>query len=83
MNLWADRQGNMTVLFAMGFAVSAMVSAVAVDAASLYHERRMIQNGVDLAALSAAGDPAGATGLAQDALVEAACCRRARPLASP
>ena len=71
MNLWADSSGNMTVLFAMGFAVSAMVSAVAVDAASLYHERRTIQNGVDLAALSAAGDPAGAADLAQAALVEA------------
>lgn len=71
MRIWADRSGNMTVLFAMGFAVSALVSAVAVDAASLYHERRMIQNGVDLAALSAAGDPAGAAELAQAALVEA------------
>ena len=69
--MWADRSGNMTVLFAMGFAVSALVSAVAVDAASLYHERRMLQNGVDLAALSAAGDPAGAAELAQAALVEA------------
>lgn len=71
MRIWADRSGNMTVLFAMGFAVSALVSAVAVDAASLYHERRMLQNGVDLAALSAAGDPAGAAELAQAALVEA------------
>lgn len=71
MSLWADRSGNMTVLFAMGFAVSALVSAVAVDGASLYHERRMLQNGVDLAALSAAGDPAGAAELARDALIEA------------
>ena len=45
MRIWADRSGNMTVLFAMGFAVSALVSAVAVDGASLYHERRMLQNG--------------------------------------
>ena len=71
MNLWADTRANMAVLFAMGFAVSAMVSAVAVDAAALYHERRMIQNGVDLAALSAAGDPAQAAILAQASLVEA------------
>lgn len=67
----ADLSGNMAVLFAMGFAVSALVSALAVDAASLYHERRMLQNGVDLAALSAAGDPAQAMGLARAALVEA------------
>ncbi len=67
----ADMAGNMAVLFAMGFAVSAMVSALAVDAASLYHERRMLQNGVDLAALSAAGDPGRAASLAQASLVEA------------
>lgn len=67
----ADTRANMAVLFAMGFTISAMVSAVAVDAASLYHERRMIQNGVDLAALSAAGNPAEATALAQASLVEA------------
>ncbi|MHA6689498.1 TadG family pilus assembly protein [Devosia sp. A449] len=75
MNLWArfcaDSRANMAVLFAMGFAVSAMVSAVAVDGAALYHERRMIQNGVDLAALSAAGDPGRAASLAQTSLVEA------------
>src|SRR5690606_7657402 len=39
--------------------------------ASLYHERRVLQNGVDLAALSAAGDPDRAAALAQAALVEA------------
>ena len=68
---WTDTRANMAVLFAMGFAVSAMVSAVAVDAASLYHERRMLQNGVDLAALSAAGSPGDAMALAQASLVEA------------
>lgn len=71
MSLWSDTRANMAVLFAMGFAISALVSAVAVDGASLYHERRMIQNGVDLAALSAAGNPADATALAQAALVAA------------
>lgn len=71
MSFWADTRANIAVLFAMGFAISALVSAVAVDAASLYHERRMIQNGVDLAALSAAGDPGRAAALAQAALVEA------------
>lgn len=66
-----DIRGNIAVLFAMGFAVSAMVGAVAVDAAALYHERRLIQNGVDLAALAAATNPSRATELARTALVEA------------
>ena len=66
-----DTRGNIAVLFAMGFAVSAMVGAIAVDAASLYNERRMIQNAVDLAALSAASDTSNAAGIAQRAMVEA------------
>lgn len=66
-----DRSGNIAVLFAMGFAVSAVVGAVAVDAAALYHERRTIQNGVDLAALTAAGDTSHAAAIAQSAMVEA------------
>jgi uncharacterized membrane protein len=71
MGFLGDTRGNIAVLFAMGFAVSAMVGAVAVDAAALYHERRMIQNGVDLAALSAASDTSHAASIAQQALVEA------------
>ena len=67
----ADVRGNIAVLFAMGFAVSAMVGAVAVDTAASYFERRMIQNGVDLAALAAAPDPAQAVARAQQSLVEA------------
>ena len=70
-----DGRGNIAVLFAMGFAVSAVVSALAVDAAALYHERRMIQNGVDLAALAAATDPDQAEALALAALVEAGLLR--------
>ena len=38
-----DERGNMAILFAFGFTVSALVSAVAVDAAALYHERRLLQ----------------------------------------
>ncbi|MBB4053073.1 putative membrane protein [Devosia subaequoris] len=66
-----DERGNMAVLFAFGFAVSAMVSALAVDAASLYHERRVLQAGVDLAAISAATDPARAAEIAQSVLTGA------------
>lgn len=68
---WHDREGNMAVLFAMGFAVSALISAVAIDGAALYHEQRTLQNAVDLAALSAARNPLRAETLAQSALVEA------------
>lgn len=70
-NFRRDERGNMAVLFAFGFAVSAMVSALAVDAASLYHERRVLQAGVDLAAISAATDPSRATEIAQSVLVGA------------
>lgn len=75
MGFLGDVRGNIAVLFAMGFAVSAVVGAVAVDAASLYHERRMIQNSVDLAALSAASDAAHATSIAQHSMVEAGLLR--------
>ncbi|MBJ3785904.1 TadG family pilus assembly protein [Devosia sediminis] len=61
----------MAILFAFGFTVSALVSAVAVDAASLYHERRLLQAGVDLAAISATADPSRAAEIAQSVLVEA------------
>ncbi|KKB76345.1 hypothetical protein VW29_19905 [Devosia limi DSM 17137] len=74
MNLWrrflADRNGNMAILFAAGFSVSVIVSAFAVDAASLYRERRSLQNGVDLAVLAAARDPTNAATVARAVLVE-------------
>jgi uncharacterized membrane protein len=66
-----DERGNMAILFAFGFTVSALVSAVAVDAAALYHERRLLQAGVDLAAISAAADPSRAAEIAQSVLVGA------------
>lgn len=69
--LLRDRRGNMSVLFAMGFAISALVSAVAVDGVSLYNERRQIQSAVDLAAISAATDPGAAFAIAHSVLVEA------------
>jgi uncharacterized membrane protein len=66
-----DERGNMSVLFAMGFAISAVVSAVAVDGVSLYNERRQVQSVVDLAAISAATDPGAALEIAQSVLVDA------------
>lgn len=61
----------MAVMFAAGFVVASIVGAIAVDAAGIYHERRAIQNGVDLAALSAANNPAAAQSVAYSALIDA------------
>ncbi|WDR07141.1 TadG family pilus assembly protein [Devosia rhodophyticola] len=63
--------GNMAILFAVALSISAVVSAFAVDAASLYNMRRVMQSNVDLAALAAARDPANATEIARAALAEA------------
>lgn len=68
---WDDQRGNMAILFAVGFTASAVVSAIAVDGASLYNERRALQRGVDLAALAASATPADARTIAQKSLVEA------------
>lgn len=66
-----DEGGNMAILFAFGFTLSVAISALAVDSAALYHERRQMQAGVDLAAISAAADPARAAEIAQSVLAEA------------
>ncbi|HWU18871.1 MAG TPA: TadG family pilus assembly protein [Devosia sp.] len=75
MNLWrrfiASQRGNMVVMFAAGFAVSAVVAAFAVDAGGLYYERRAVQNGVDLAALEAASSAATAQSTAHKSLQNA------------
>ncbi|WDR01995.1 TadG family pilus assembly protein [Devosia algicola] len=61
----------MAILFAVALSISAVVSAFAVDAASLYNERRVMQSNVDLAALAAARDPDNALKIAGDTLAEA------------
>jgi uncharacterized membrane protein len=66
-----NQRGNMAVLFAGGLAVSAVAAAFAVDAASLYYERRNLQHGVDLAAIAAARNPANGLAIAHDVLQEA------------
>lgn len=68
---FGDQRGNMAILFAVGFTASAVVSAIAVDGAALYNEKRALQRGVDLAALAAAGAPTQARSVAQKSLVEA------------
>lgn len=67
----ASQRGNMVVMFAAGFAASAVAAAVAVDSGSLYYERRAIQNGVDLAALTAASNTATAQSVAYKAMQNA------------
>src|SRR5688500_18039082 len=68
--LWRDRSGNMSILFACAFTLCAGMSVLAVDVASLYHERRQVQAGVDLAAISAVSDPGRATEIARSSLAE-------------
>lgn len=63
--------GNMSILFACAFTLCAGMSVLAVDVGSLYHERRQVQAGVDLAAISAASNPSQATQIATDVLEEA------------
>lgn len=66
-----DKSGNMAVLFATAFSLSGVIGAIAVDAAALYHERRMIQSAVDLAAISAARSPDRAEEIVAAVLTEA------------
>ncbi len=66
-----DRSGNMAVLFATAFSLSGVIGAIAVDAAALYHERRMVQSAVDLAAISAARSPDRAEEIVATVLTDA------------
>ena len=70
-HFWRDERGAFAVLFAFGFVVLAMASVLAVDVGSLYFERRQVQAGVDLAAITAASNPARAEAIAQTVLVDA------------
>lgn len=67
----ANERGNMALLFAMAFSLGTIMGAIVVDGAALYHERRLLQAGVDIAALTAARDLSNAEVLARDALVNA------------
>lgn len=66
-----DRSGNMAVLFATAFSLSGVIGAIAVDAAALYHERRVVQSAVDLAAISAARNPGEAKEIVASVMTEA------------
>lgn len=52
-----DRSGSVTVMFAGALSMLVAVSALAVDTASLYNDKRRLQAAADAAALAAAADP--------------------------
>ncbi|MDB5529968.1 MAG: hypothetical protein JWR51_3071 [Devosia sp.] len=79
---WADTRGNFAVLFAGTIGLVAVVSALAVDGASLYNERRGLQRNVDMAAIAAAADPANRLSIAHDVLVDAGVIDPALTLAA-
>ncbi|SFV38513.1 Uncharacterized membrane protein [Devosia crocina] len=66
-----DERGNMAILFALAFSLIGAVAAIGVDSAALYHERRMMQGAVDLAALTAANQPLNAQAIAETVLADA------------
>jgi len=68
---WRDQEGNMAMLFAVAFSLFGIVGAISIDTATLYHERRMIQSTVDLAAITAATAPAEAQALARKVFADA------------
>ena len=66
-----DERGNIALLFAVFMALGTLAGALAVDEGALYLQRRTAQSAVDLAAISAASDPADAFALARQALADA------------
>jgi len=67
----SNESGNMAMLFALAFSLFGVVAAIGVDSAALYHERRMMQAAVDLAALTAASHPEDAAALAALVMADA------------
>jgi len=66
-----DERGNISLLFAVFLAAGTAASALAVDEGALYLQRREVQSAVDLAAITAARDPADGFALARAALARA------------
>lgn len=52
-----DKRGSVTVMFAGGLSMLVAVSALAIDTASFYNDKRRLQAAADAAALAAAADP--------------------------
>ncbi|MCA0172569.1 pilus assembly protein TadG-related protein [Bacillus sp. RAR_GA_16] len=53
-SLLSNEKGNVAVMFALSLTVLLGVTAMVVDVGKLYHEKRMLQNAMDAAALSGA-----------------------------
>lgn len=68
---WRDESGNMAMLFSVAFSLFGVVGAVSIDTAMLFHESRMVQSVVDLAAITAASAPRDAQSLAQKVFSDA------------
>jgi tight adherence protein G len=66
-----EERGNIAMLFALFLGVGTALSALAVDEGALYLQRRQAQSAVDLAAITAARDPADGFALARAALADA------------
>jgi uncharacterized membrane protein len=69
--LATNEGGNIALLFAFFLAAGTAASALAVDEGALYLQRREVQSAVDLAAITAAHDPAHGFALARAALAKA------------
>ncbi|RUT30334.1 hypothetical protein EMQ25_13570 [Arsenicitalea aurantiaca] len=62
--------GNVALLFGLLLPVFVLAAAFAVDEAALYHERRLTQSSVDLAAIAAVANPGGAEAVARTVLAD-------------
>lgn len=63
-----DRRGSVTVMFAGGLSMLVAVSALAIDTASFYVDKRRLQAAADAAALAAATDPQSGRAAAVEAI---------------
>jgi len=63
--------GNIAILFALLFGLMGIAAAFAVDAGSLYLEKRRVQSAVDLAAIAASRDPLNAFAIARQVIADA------------
>jgi uncharacterized membrane protein len=66
----ADTRGNIAILFSLLFGAMSVATALAIDSASLYLERRRIQGAVDIAAISAAQNPDNAFDIAAQVILD-------------
>lgn len=68
IRLVRNESGNMAMLFSATTALGLFAATMAIDTASLYLERRQAQSAVDLAAMTAARNPANAAEIARQVL---------------